>query len=384
MHDALMDCPWREQRQWLGDGRVQLLIIQNAFGNSALPRNFIEQFAEAQLPSGMIPCVSTITRFMVDYALWWVVGVLDVLLFDGDVAFAKSVFPNMVRLLEWFEDYRNADGLIEDIKDRVFIDWANVGKEGLCAPLNAIYYLGLKAAAEIARVADDASCAKRWSERAGAVEKAFHPTFWDPERKFYVDNLVSDKRTEMFSQHTQAIACLSGLSGVDSQELLSRTLEDAKLVRTEPYFSFYLVEALGRSGLAEKGLDFIRKRWGAMLDQGATSFWEEWQVAGTFRGGKWLGRPRSHCHAWSAAPTAWLSRYVLGVRVESVDGPLIIAPQPCGLERASGIVPTRYGPVKIAWEMRDGRLQVKAEISKDAQVDLREPPGFEGKTDFLI
>ena len=23
MHDRLMDCPWREQQQWLGDGRVQ-------------------------------------------------------------------------------------------------------------------------------------------------------------------------------------------------------------------------------------------------------------------------------------------------------------------------------------------------------------------------
>jgi hypothetical protein len=382
MHDALMDCPWREQQQWLGDGRVQLLIIQNAFGDRAMPRKFIEQFAEAQLPSGMIPNVSLRTNFMVDYALWWVQGVLDVLLFDGDVEFAKSVFPNIVRLMDWFEPYRNDDGFVEDVKGTTFIDWANVGKKGICAPLNAIYYLVLQAAAEIARVTGNSSHAEQWSERARAIEKVFHYQFWDQGRGFYADNVISGQRTEMFSQHTQAMAALTGLSRVDDSDLLTRTLEDRNLVRTEPYFSFYLLEALARCGLAQRGLDFIRERWCAMLDQGATSFWEEWQVTGTFRGGRWLPRPRSHCHAWSAAPTAWLSRYVLGVRVESMDGSIIIEPQPCGIDRAYGTVPTRYGPVKISWEIKNGRLNVRTNVPEGARVGFREPPGFEGKVDY--
>ncbi len=382
MHDALMDCPWREQQQWLGDGRVQLLIIQNAFGDRAMPRKFIEQFAEAQLPSGMIPNVSLSTHYMTDYALWWVQGVLDVLLFDGDVEFSKSVFPNMAGLLEWFEDYVNADGLLEDVAGTAFIDWANVGREGICAPLNAIYYIARQSAAEIACATGNASHAEQWRETAEKVENAFHDTFWDSRRELYVDNVISGQRTEKFSQHTQAIAALAGLSRVDNTALLTRALEDKELVRTEPYFSFYLLEALARAGLAEKGLEFIREKWGAMIEQGATSFWEEWQVTGTFRAGRWIARPRSHCHAWSAAPTAWLSRYVLGVRVEEADGPIIVEPQPCGLDSASGVVPTRYGPVKIVWQIKDGRLHVEADIPENAPADFREPPGFEAKTQY--
>lgn len=399
-HDALMDCPWREQQQWLGDGRVQLLIIQNAFGDRLMPRKFIEQFAEAQLPSGMIPNVSLSTGYMTDYALWWVQGVMDVLLFDGDeevlssafadviapfksdVEFAESVFPNIVGLLDWFDEYVNSDGLLEDVAGTAFIDWANVGRKGICTPLNAIYYIALRSAAEVARATGNASHAEQWRETAEKVENAFHDTFWDSRRELYVDNVVSGQRTEKFSQHTQAIAALAGLSRVDNTALLTRALEDKELVRTEPYFSFYLLEALARAGLAEKGLEFIRERWGAMIEQGATSFWEEWQVTGTFRAGRWIARPRSHCHAWSAAPTAWLSRYVLGVRVEGVDGPIIVEPQPCGLDSASGVVPTRYGPVKIAWQIEDGGLHVEADIPENAPADFREPPGFEARTQY--
>ncbi len=361
-HDALMDCPWREQQQWLGDGRVQLLIIQNAFADRLMPRKFIEQFAEAQLPSGMIPNVSLSRNYMTDYALWWVQGVLDVLLFDGDeqmlisaygdvtapfrsdVEFSQLVFPSIVGLLNWFEEYTNKGNLLEDVDGMAFIDWADVGRDGICAPLNAIYYIALRAAAEIARATGNDAERQRWTIAADKVAGAFHHAFWDPDRELYVDNVVDGERTDSFSQHTQSIAVVAELNGVDATALLTRMLDAEDLVRTEPYFSFYLLEALARSGLAEKGLEFVREKWGAMLEGGATSFWEEWQVDGTFRAGRWIGRPRSHCHAWSAAPTAWLSRYVLGVRVEEVGGPIIVDPQPCGLERASGIVPTRYGP----------------------------------------
>ncbi len=382
-NDGMMDTPWREQQQWLGDGRVQLLILQNAFGERAMTRKFVEQFAEAQGMSGMIPCVSNRPGFaIVDYALWWVQAVLDVLLHDGDAEFAGRFVPNMERLLEWFAPFENPDGLLESVPGWVFIDWANVGREGTCAPLNATYCIALEAGAVVAEKAGRREAAEEWRRRAGCLRDAFHGAFYDPERDLYVDNLVGGRRTEMFSQHTQSIAVLAGLTRGDERELMRRTAESEDLVRTQPYFSFYLLEALGQVGLARLARDFIRERWGAMLDEGATSFWEEWQFGGTFRGGRWVARPRSHCHAWSAAPTAWLSRYVLGVRVDSPDGPVLVAPQTCGLERAEGSVPTRWGPIGVAWEVRDGRFSVEVDAPEDAPVEFREPADYAGLSDF--
>jgi len=383
MHDSPMDCPWREQQQWLGDGRVQLLIIQNAFGDAALPRKFIEQFAEAQLPSGLLPCVVPGRESsIIDYALWWVSGLLDILRFDGDLAFAARLLPTLQRLLAWFDGHRNADGLLENVPGWVFIDWANVGREGVCAPLNATYVMNLKAAAEVALGLGRADQADEWRAKAEAVRAVFHETFWDDARQLYADNVVAGCRTGMFSLHTQSIAALAGLVQVDAAALLRRALDDSSVVRTEPYFSFYLLETLASAGLAEAGLDFVREKWGAMLEGGATSFWEEWQVDGTFRQGRWLPRPRSHCHAWSAGPTAWLSRYILGVRPDADGDAVIIQPHRAGLERASGVVPTRYGPVSVAWETTESGLRIEWAASPDAVVELREPPGFEGRAEF--
>lgn len=385
-HDALMDCPWREQQQWLGDGRVQLLVVQNAFGDRHMPRKFLEQFAEGQLPSGMIPCVTPGTEnYIVDYALWWVQGLVDVLLFDGDEEATAALYPTLVRLLEWFEAYRNADGLLEDVEGWIFIDWANIGFDGVCAPLVATEYIALGAAVEIAERLGYDREAGRWRATAERIAARFHETFWDAERALYVDNIVDGARTGMFSQHTQALAVLTGLSQVDDADLLRRAIADESVVLTEPYFTYYLLEALAHAGLATEGLDLVRARWGDMIRGGATSLWEEWQVTGTFRRGSWIARPRSHCHAWSAAPTAWLSRHILGVRVESLDGrEIVIAPQPGDLTWAKGTVPTRYGLVEIEWRVDGDDLDVRVELPPCTCATSHDPPGFVDRTRWTV
>ena len=60
---------------------------------------------------------------------------------------------------------------------------------------------------------------------------------------------------------------------------------------------------------------------------------------------------RSHCHGWSAAPTYFLSSYVLGVRPGgSGYKPAVIEPRPGDLKWCRGIVPTPHGDIAIQWE----------------------------------
>ena len=361
-HDTVMDCPWREQQQWLGDGRVQLLILQNAFGEKTMPRSFVENFAESQLATGHMRCVAPgCDRYIVDYSLWWVQALWDVLLFDGDVEFAARWILHLEKQMAWFDGYINADGLLERTPGWVFIDWANVGKDGVCAVLNAIYAIACDAAANVCRAAGRKDLMKTYTAKAAAVRNAFHGVFWDDGRRFYVDNVVDGAKSGRFSWHTQAAAVLAGVLEVDATDLMERAVGDSSLVKTEPYFSYYLCEALSEAGLGDKAMEFVRDRWGAMLDAGATSFWEEWQPAGSFREGYWRMRPRSQCHAWSAGPTAWISRRVLGVRVESLEDKLVVAPQPCGLQAVEGTVPTRFGPVHVKWRMLEGDLQLEVD-----------------------
>ena len=82
-------------------------------------------------------------------------------------------------------------------------------------------------------------------------------------------------------------------------------------------------------------LDCIRHYWGAMLDLGATTFWEDFDLDWTANAGRidelvpegkkdihgdfgnycYKGFRHSLCHGWASGPTAWLTEHVLGVKV---------------------------------------------------------------------
>jgi hypothetical protein len=105
-----------------------------------------------------------------------------------------------------------------------------------------------------------------------------------------------------------------------------------------PFALFFLLECLAKNGRFEDIATIIRREWGDMLNKGATTFWEQ------------LGSTRSHCHAWSAAPTYFLSRYVLGVHPTSAGFKTVLfEPYLLDLNFAKGVMPTPLGDIKIHW-----------------------------------
>jgi len=390
LHDRLMDCPWREQVQWLGDGRVQLLVIQNAFGDARIMRKFVEDFAHSQYENGFIPSISNPENGrldIIDYSLWWLVALHDVALWDDDRAWVGDMLPHAEKLVSFFEPFVNTDGLIENIPGWVLIDWAPLGRAGCIAPLNAIYYLALRSLERLNRWLGRAVQADRPARAAGRISENFHWTFWSEESGLYRDCVSPDDPVagSRYSQHTQALAVLSGLSRVDNCGLLERTLEEKALAQTSPFFSFYLLEALGSAGMAAEGLGLIRKKWGNMIEAGATTFWEEWQTGATYRDGFWAARPRSLCHAWSAAPTAWISRHVLGIRGTEPGAPLLFAPSLCGLSGAKGQVPTRHGIIQVVWSVREEGFVAGVTLPDGCAVpEFRPPAGFENRSQFIF
>jgi hypothetical protein len=379
MHDRLMDCPWREQVQWLGDGRLQLLVIQSAFGDPRIMRKFVEDFAHSQRESGLIPGVScrhNESLDISDYALWWLVALHDVASWDGDPAWTQSMLPHAGRLLDYFEGFVGPRGLLEDVPGWLLIEWAPLGRSGCVASLNAIYHMALSCAGRLHRWAGDSASAARAEEGASRIAAAFHQRFWSEADSFYIDCIASgDGQAEgRLSVHTQALAVLAGLSRTDSAELLTRALADNRLARTEPFFSFYLLEAMSVCGLGGQAADFVREKWGRMIKAGASTFWEEWQTGGTFRDGVWAARPRSYCHAWSAGPTAWLSRHVLGLRREAPGTPLLFAPQTCGLREARGTVPTNLGNIAVNWSVVAGTFHAELTLPHGCDRPVFIPP----------
>lgn len=87
----------------------------------------------------------------------------------------------------------------------------------------------------------------------------------------------------------------------------------------------------------------LREYYGGMLEEGATSFYEEYDPEK--KGAEhyaMYGNPyeKSLCHAWSASPIYILGRYRMGVRnVDIAYKRFEVEPKPGDLKHFSGRVP---------------------------------------------
>ena len=174
----------------------------------------------------------------------------------------------------------------------------------------------------------------------------------------------------MVSQQTNTVVFLCDCATEDRREIIRQYISDAPegFVRVgSPFMMFFTFEALARIGDFQAILDLSRERWGFMLDKDATTCWETFP--GFSGGGRWT---RSHCHAWSAAPTYFLSAYQLGVRpLESGFSLALIAPEPADLQWAYGRVPTPKGTISVSWRKGDDfQIDVSLPVGVAAQIQI--------------
>ncbi|MCG0269715.1 alpha-L-rhamnosidase C-terminal domain-containing protein, partial [Phocaeicola vulgatus] len=157
----------------------------------------------------------------------------------------------------------------------------------------------------------------------------------------------------------------------------------------EYWRTFQLVstlEALAKAGEYEKAIDIIKTFWGAMLDLGATTFWEDFNldwipnaapidepvpagkkdIHGDFGAYCYPGFRHSLCHGWSSGPTTWLSDHVLGIKIVDVERKQIsIEPHLGKLEWAKGTYPTPWGVIEVSHEKKaDGKIATKVKLPK--------------------
>jgi hypothetical protein len=129
-----------------------------------------------------------------------------------------------------------------------------------------------------------------------------------------------------------------------------------------PYFGAYLIDALAQASHPQQALAWIRTYWGGMLAEGATSFWESYDLRWpktnfhlSLEADGTSGYFVSLAHGWSSGPTAWLSENVLGIRDPQAGYRTVtITPNLLGLDWAKGSVPTPHGPIAISIDKTKG------------------------------
>ncbi|MCA9839904.1 MAG: family 78 glycoside hydrolase catalytic domain, partial [Trueperaceae bacterium] len=158
MHDGFEDCPQREQRQFVGDAYVEILVNFIALGDSYLSAKFLRQVQQSQRADGMTQTstpsdmAALAKTAITDYALYWLMSIREYVRYTGDAEIVSELFPGVERVIAWFERYIDEDGLLYEPPHWIFIDWAELDKRGQCTALNAQFVYTLRLSAELAEI----------------------------------------------------------------------------------------------------------------------------------------------------------------------------------------------------------------------------------------
>ena len=186
------------------------------------------------------------------------------------------------------------------------------------------------------------------------------------------------------------VTALGVLAGKIGKEEAVRHLKHNGAEGMTCFMGFAIIEALRVIGEGEYALELIKEYYGKMIDLGATTFWEDFDV-------DWLkdnplpidalpddarknihadygkfcytGLRHSLCHGWSSGFIDFFYGYVLGVtKTEPGYKQIKVEPHLCGLNCVEGEIPTCYGTIRVKHALSDGRINTEISVPDGIEI----------------
>lgn len=359
MQDYLWDGIKRDRLVWLGDMHPEVSVINSVFGyNEVVPQSL-------DMTRDVTP-VTTWMNGISSYSMWWIIIHEEWYQHHGDLAYLKEQKDYLTKLLKRLSTFVDADGK-EKLDGMRFLDWPTFeNKTAVHEGLQAMMTLTMESGARLCTILGDAKTAALCTKTAEKLRKH------QPE--------TSGRKSP---------AALLSLAGFRDAAQVSTALKKDGPKDLSTFYGFYVLNALAKSGDIDTGLDFISQYWGGMLDFGATTFWEDFDLEWTKNAGRidepvapgkkdlhgdfgahcYVGFRHSFCHGWAGGPTAWLSKNVLGISPMAPGCAKVrIQPNLGRLAWAEGTYPTPKGLIHV-------RHEKQADGSVKSQIKL--PEGIE-------
>ena len=365
LQEYLWDGIKRDRLVWIGDMHPEVMTVNTVFGyNEAVPKSLDLTRNITPLPNWMNGISS--------YSIWWLLIQRDWFRYQGDWTYLQSQKDYLVGLLKVLISKVDASGQ-EHLDGMRFLDWpSNENPEAINAGLQALMVQAMKYGAELCSLLQESELASTCLETEVRLLKAAPQVI----KPFLA---LKKKPTEPGMKQAAALLAWAGL--MEANEADQKYLSQEGGHGFSTFYGYYMLRSMALAGNYSGALDIIRSYWGAMLDMGATTFWEDFNldwlpnaapidelvpagkkdIHGDFGAYCYKGFRHSLCHGWASGPTSWLTEYVLGVEVlEPGCRVLRIVPHLADLEWVEGTFPTPKGIVKIRHEkQQDGSISSK-------------------------
>ena len=374
MQDYLWDGIKRDRLVWMGDMHPEVMTVSHVFGyTDVVP-------ASLDLARDITPLPKWMSG-MYTYSLWWVIVQRDWFRFHGDMAYLEQQRDYLTGLLEILLGKVDENG--HEKSGGGFLDWpSKANRPAMIAGTQALMMMTMDAGAELCRSLGEKElakkcldCHKRMTAAAQAVSERYSKDAKAPG--------------EPGSKQAAALMILADM--VDARKVSDEILKVEGARGFSTFYGYYMLQAMAEAGDYETAMDVIRRFWGAMLDLGATTFWEDFNIDwlkedvapidglvppgkkdihGDFGAYCYKGFRHSLCHGWASGPTAWLSANVLGVKIIEPGYKVIrVEPHLGDLQWAEGTVPTPYGDIKLSHRKgNDGKVVSKIEVPEGIKI----------------
>lgn len=196
---------------------------------------------------------------------------------SGDRDFLQMIMPRMEKMMDYLLAQTNSLGfIIGRPQDWIFVDWSPIDKEGPVAAEQMFLLQALKAMTVIKKVLGKTADAQHYQQRFDQLKQNVWKYFWDEASGAFIDSYESKRRH--VTRHANILAVLFAVADRRQQQLILERvlLNDRVTALTTPYFKFFEQDALCKLGQYDQVYQTIKEYWGAMVEKGATTVWEEY------------------------------------------------------------------------------------------------------------
>ena len=311
-HEHYEDCPWREQCLYAMDSFNQALAGFVCFENTEQIKSSLQLIAYDDRADGLLsicsPSSSSLT--IPSFSLFFVRAVDLYLSKTGDIDFVKKIYPKVKSIMDVFFSQEENGLLYTFVQDGTwnFYEWADTLDGGLGQKQDKVADLILNGLFALVL-----PCFENIQDKLGIEHdySSFKERNKEAARRAFLkgDFFRMSEACDVCSQYGNALAILCGYASKEEGEVITEELMNpcSEFVKSTLASRPFVYDALLRveKGNASYVLEDIKRTYGRMLADGATTFYE------TELGWKDFDNAGSLCHGWSACPIYYFEKMEL-------------------------------------------------------------------------
>ncbi|PMD49021.1 glycoside hydrolase family 78 protein [Hyaloscypha variabilis F] len=371
---VITDAPRRDRTVWAGDFAIVVWSQFATIGDSISMRNALDTLFDVQSEEGQFPwagppichdSVSDLAKskewpYMSDsYHLWTILVARHFYHLTGDLGWLKEKWERIVLGMQLASRFRPDEGLYYCVGD---LDWGRSSVKGFNLSCNILFHETLLKLAPIATLLGSPKLATQWLEIASTLKQNLK-RFWDPSAGLYIDNLNAPN---LHPQDGNSLACWFDITDLERAQTITTNLKRRwgpfGPINPEcsgpvsPFISGFELQALVHANKINDALSMIRKTWGWMINNPASTgstMLEAWGANGQITYPFYKDKPSyiSHCHPFSTGPVLVLTFELLGLNFTDAGGKSWeFRPSLGDLEHCQGGFTGTYGKYSAGWK----------------------------------